>query len=108
MQLVDLRLKASTAEQEREFYFAKLRDIEVMCQMPEVKDERVGGLGWLLLTDHLICLLFTALLSGSRRSSGASRVQQGMLHGTRALTHASMKGATQAAAARIRDSASSG
>lgn len=43
MQLIDLKLKVSTAEQEREFYFTKLRDIEVMCQMPEVKQERVGA-----------------------------------------------------------------
>ena len=42
VQLVDLKLKVSTAEQEREFYFTKLRDIEVMCQMPEVKQERVS------------------------------------------------------------------
>ena len=41
VQLIDLKLKVSTAEQEREFYFTKLRDIEVMCQMPEVKQERV-------------------------------------------------------------------
>ncbi|CAL5224389.1 g7070 [Coccomyxa viridis] len=40
-QLIDLKLKVSTAEQEREFYFTKLRDIEVMCQMPEVKQERL-------------------------------------------------------------------
>ena len=42
VQLVDLKLKVSTAEQEREFYFTKLRDIEVMCQMPEVKQEQVS------------------------------------------------------------------
>ncbi len=53
MQLVDLRLKVSTAEQEREFYFTKLRDIEVMCQMPEVKQERVRPLHRLFSIDHL-------------------------------------------------------
>lgn len=41
MQLMDLKLKVSTAEQEREFYFNKLRDIEILCQMEEIKTEPV-------------------------------------------------------------------
>ena len=53
MQLIDLKLKVSTAEQEREFYFTKLRDIEVMCQMPEVKQERVRPLKRLLALGQL-------------------------------------------------------
>ena len=41
LQVTDLKLKISTAEQEREFYFNKLRDIEILCQLDEIKSQPV-------------------------------------------------------------------
>jgi len=41
---MDLKLKVATAEQEREFYFNKLRDIEILCQLDEIKHEAVRPL----------------------------------------------------------------
>lgn len=34
--VTELKLKVETAERERDFYFDKLRDIEIMCQAPEL------------------------------------------------------------------------
>ena len=36
--ITELKLKVDTAERERDFYFDKLRDIEIMCQAPELAD----------------------------------------------------------------------
>jgi len=37
-EVTELRLKVDTAERERDFYFDKLRDIEILCQAPELAD----------------------------------------------------------------------
>jgi hypothetical protein len=42
VQLSELQLTAATHLEEREFYFGKLRDIEVLCQMDEIKDQLVS------------------------------------------------------------------
>lgn len=41
MQLSELQVTAATHLEEREFYFSKLRDIEVLCQMDEIKGQAV-------------------------------------------------------------------
>lgn len=43
VQLSDLQLKANTHLEEREFYFSKLREIEILCQMDEIKDNPVSN-----------------------------------------------------------------
>ncbi|KAK4760970.1 hypothetical protein SAY87_005863 [Trapa incisa] len=37
-QITELKLSIDSLEKERDFYFAKLRDIEIMCQCPEVEN----------------------------------------------------------------------
>lgn len=37
-QVTELKLKVKTAERERDFYFEKLRDIEILCQAPELQE----------------------------------------------------------------------
>ncbi|XP_058733319.1 microtubule-associated protein RP/EB family member 1A-like [Vicia villosa] len=37
-EIIDLKLAVETLEKERDFYFAKLRDIEIICQTPEVEN----------------------------------------------------------------------
>ncbi|PIN23929.1 hypothetical protein CDL12_03355 [Handroanthus impetiginosus] len=36
--VTDLKLSVDILEKERDFYFAKLRDIEVLCQAPEIEN----------------------------------------------------------------------
>ena len=36
VQVTDLKLKVDNVERERDFYFDKLRDIEILCQTPEL------------------------------------------------------------------------
>ena len=35
---MELKLKVDNAERERDFYFDKLRDIEILCQTPGLAD----------------------------------------------------------------------
>lgn len=45
-QVNDLRSKLETLENERDFYFDKLRDIEILCQWPEIAKLPVGHSYW--------------------------------------------------------------
>ncbi|KAG6746955.1 hypothetical protein POTOM_049331 [Populus tomentosa] len=37
-EIADMKLSVDLLEKERDFYFAKLRDIEILCQTPELED----------------------------------------------------------------------
>ncbi|CAK7322842.1 unnamed protein product [Dovyalis caffra] len=41
-EITDLKLSVDLLEKERDFYFAKLRDIEILCQIPELEDLPMG------------------------------------------------------------------
>lgn len=41
MQITELKLSVDSLEKERDFYFAKLRDIEILCQCPEIEQSPV-------------------------------------------------------------------
>lgn len=41
MQITELKLSIDSLEKERDFYFAKLRDIEILCQSREIQDSNV-------------------------------------------------------------------
>lgn len=38
IQIADLKLSVDLLEKERDFYFVKLREIEILCQTPEVEN----------------------------------------------------------------------
>lgn len=40
--MAEMKLKVETVERERDFYFDKLRDIEILCQAPELQAVPVG------------------------------------------------------------------
>ncbi|XP_077225282.1 end binding protein 1C [Tasmannia lanceolata] len=42
-QITELKLSVDSLEKERDFYFAKLRDIEILCQCPEIENLPVVG-----------------------------------------------------------------
>ena len=44
-QLTELKLKVEGVERERDFYFDKLRDIEILCQAPELQEMPGGWVG---------------------------------------------------------------
>ncbi|KAL1534133.1 Microtubule-associated protein RP/EB member 1B [Salvia divinorum] len=37
-EITDIKVSIDLLEKERDFYFAKLRDVEVLCQTPELKN----------------------------------------------------------------------
>ena len=41
--MTELKLKGETVERERDFYFDKLRDIEILCQAPELQSVPVSA-----------------------------------------------------------------
>lgn len=45
MQITDLKLSVDLLEKERDFYFAKLRDIEILCQTSELESLPVRIIG---------------------------------------------------------------
>lgn len=41
MQITELKLFVDSLEKERDFYFGKLRDIEIFCQNPDIEHSPV-------------------------------------------------------------------
>ena len=42
LQMAEMKLKVDNVERERDFYFDKLRDIEILCQMAELQSVPVS------------------------------------------------------------------
>ncbi|CAL4917386.1 unnamed protein product [Urochloa decumbens] len=51
-QITELKLLVDSLEKERDFYFSKLRDIEILCQSPEVEHVPVHAIQSILYTSE--------------------------------------------------------
>jgi RP/EB family microtubule-associated protein len=51
-QITELKLLVDSLEKERDFYFSKLRDIEILCQSPEVEHVPVHAIQNILYTSE--------------------------------------------------------
>lgn len=62
IQLADLKISFDLLERERDFYFSKLRDVELLCQTPQVEDLPVSiSLETVLLSK--VCLSWFPLVT---------------------------------------------
>lgn len=53
LQIADLKVSVDSTEKERDFYFSKLRDIEILCQRPELERLPVK-----LIFNRFICCVY--------------------------------------------------
>lgn len=72
-QITELKLSVDSLEKERDFYFAKLRDIEILCQCPEIENSVVVEAMKKILyaTDDSASVVAEAQAMISQRHSGA-------------------------------------
>jgi RP/EB family microtubule-associated protein len=76
-QLTALRVNVENVEKERDFYFSKLRDCEILCQMAEFKDLPVVAaiINILYATDENVDVLHIAQVR-RRASAEAAGARQ--------------------------------
>ncbi|XP_043711898.1 microtubule-associated protein RP/EB family member 1C-like [Telopea speciosissima] len=71
-QITELKLSVDSLEKERDFYFAKLRDIEILCQSPEIEH--------LPIVSAIQRILYAADDSGSAVAEAQAMISQQQNH----------------------------
>ncbi|PIA27100.1 hypothetical protein AQUCO_08300061v1 [Aquilegia coerulea] len=80
-QITELKLSIDSLEKERDFYFAKLRDVEILCQTPEIENSTVVAAIQRILyaTDDNVSVVAEAqamLTQGQRQPEPLSPIQE--------------------------------
>lgn len=89
-QVTELKLTVDNVEKERDFYFSKLRDIEILCQMDELKSVPVSDSekGYFLVS-VLTSDIFTQIMATIERilyATDEEESRQAMLETQRELS----------------------
>ncbi|KAH9712109.1 Microtubule-associated protein RP/EB family member 1C [Citrus sinensis] len=79
-QITELKLSVDSLEKERDFYFAKLRDIEILCQSPGIEHLPVLSLGYIFGDIRIVGAIKRILYATDDDASVVAEAQAMVFH----------------------------
>ncbi|CAD6205477.1 unnamed protein product [Miscanthus lutarioriparius] len=101
-QITELKLLVDSLEKERDFYFSKLRDIEILCQNPEVEHVSVQAIQSILYTSEEDAQQQPPALSPIMEAS-EERPKQEMAHKRKSISDLDEFGVSSSSRQRLSD-----